>query len=182
MTAVERLEIVMTASEKRALGMQAAGASYEDIAADLGVFKPRVTRQRAYEMVKHAEQKLWRLSARTRYAGQLGNCPVEESPLPGRLRNALTLAGYRTIGELAGKSDVDLAKIAGVGRRHGSFLIYALLQSWGVRKPGRFCPKCGSALSRGRKDERDIKCERCGASATISKIRISEPLEVTAEV
>jgi DNA-directed RNA polymerase alpha subunit len=124
------LEIELTDKEKLALAMRADGKTYEQIASDL--FDDELTRQGAYELVKQAERKQWRLNAKKRYDGKLASCPVEELPIPGRTRNALEDAGYLRVGQLAGMSRETLSTIPGVGRRHGSFLLYALLQSWGL--------------------------------------------------
>jgi DNA-directed RNA polymerase subunit RPC12/RpoP len=176
MSDAELMEIELTPQEKRALEMRLEKRpdgepySYEDISK--AVFRKKVSRQRAYEMVKYAEQKQWRLNAKQRHAGNLENCPIDELPLPGRVRNALKDAGYRNVGELAGKFRNDLAKIEGLGRRHGSFLVYGLLQLWGVRKPGRFCPNCGAALGvKATEEKQEVKCAKCGARATI-KVKI----------
>ncbi len=87
-------------------------------------------------------------------------------------------AGYRTIGQLAGMDRYQLAKIEGIGRRHGAFLLYGLLTSWElVKKPDGFCPSCGAALKKVEAGK--INCPHCGVSGTM-RLTTPEPEAATA--
>lgn len=158
------IEVNMTADERAALKMHQAGAGPAQIAREL--FQNRITRQAAYDTVKRAERKQWRIQSRERYAANPGDCPVEECPLTSRVRHGLIAAGYNTLGKLAGMTRMELRAIDGVGR-HAAFQIFGLLKSRNVPEAKSFCPKCGKARTHGIGDT-PKKCSSCGYETSVT--------------
>lgn len=173
LTPLER-EVLRLRSEKNAKGKP---HTYEEIAKI--VFKGKKTRQTVYDMILRAERKTWRFHAKERYADNPGDCPVEEVPLPARIRHGLKEAGFSKLGQLAGKSRVEISKIEGIGR-HGSFQVFSLLQSWGVRKPQSYCVNCGTPLNKKLSDEVKVTCSSCGATTELKVSKEAEPVQATA--
>lgn len=160
MTERESLEIELTDKEKWILKLVDQGVAFPQIRSV--VFRNKMTRQGAYEAVQAAKRKQWRLSAKERHAGHLSECPVAELPIPSRIRNALIAAGYKKVGQIAKLSREELAAIKGIGKRHGSFLIYNVMQSWDVQKPNSFCPACGTGLRKKLRDgDNELSCPNC---------------------
>jgi DNA-directed RNA polymerase alpha subunit len=56
------------------------------------------------------------------YADLPDDSPVDQVQLPKRLRNALKVAGFRTVGELRETTDQTLFSLPGVGRTSLSYL------------------------------------------------------------
>jgi ribosomal protein S27AE len=178
------MEIELTDKEKRALEMRHSDSARPDVigsvrdgktvyeAISKELFNGKMTRQGVYELVKQAERKQWRLNAKARYLRDLGVCPVEELPIPSRIRNALKRAGLTRVGQLAGMSRQELGQIDGVGRRQGSFLLYGLLTSWGIKKrASSFCPNCGAGLTKKFKEGADgVSCSRCGTTSFVKRV------------
>lgn len=167
LTPLER-QVLKLRSAKNAKGKP---NTYDDIAKL--VFNGKKTRQTVYDMILRAERKIWRFQAKERYTDNPGDCPVEEVPLPARIRHGLKEAGFGKLGQLAGKSRVEISKIEGIGR-HGSFQVFSLLQSWGVKKPQSYCPNCGTPLSRKLADDVTVICSSCG---TTSELKVSKVLK-----
>lgn len=173
----------LTPLERQVLDLRSTNNSkgkphtYDEIAKI--VFKGKKTRQTVYDMILRAERKIWRLQAKERYAENPGDCPVDEVPLPARIRHSLKEAGFGKLGQIAGKSRVEISKIEGIGR-HGSFQVYGLLQAWGVRKPHSYCVNCGTPLSRKLADEVTVKCGSCGTVVELHVTREPELAEARA--
>jgi DNA-directed RNA polymerase alpha subunit len=55
-------------------------------------------------------------------AGPPDDSPIDQIQLPKRLRNALKVAGFRTVGELRETTDQTLFSLPGVGRISLSYL------------------------------------------------------------
>jgi len=173
LTPLER-EALRLRSEKNSKGRP---LTYDEIAQKL--FQGKKTRQTVYDMILRAQRKVWRLKARERYAANPGDCPVEEVPLPARIRHSLKEAGFVKLGQLGGKSRVEISKIEGIGR-HGSFQVFSLLQSWGVKKPQSYCINCGTPLNKRLSADTTVTCSSCGMT---TQVRIAEePEPVTATV
>lgn len=180
------MEMELTDKEKRILAMRHPNGPTRGIAAtyeEIGkvIFHGKISRQAVYELVKAIEQKQWRLNSRERYS-KLETCPIDEMPLPRRLRNALRKAGYQKAGQIAGMSPEEFAQIKGIGQRQGAFLIYGLLQSWNLtKKPGSFCPHCGAPLDAKLKaDENGIRCGNCGIRSFVRATVPPQPQTVSA--
>lgn len=175
LTPNEIKEIELNKREKRALEMHAAGASFPAIGEEL--FGGKMTRQGVCEYVRAAERKLWRLKAKERHADRLQNCPVAELPLPSRVRNALINSGLEKVSQIADLTREQLAEVPGLGKRHGSFLVYSLMQAWDVNKPNSFCAICGLGLKKKLRKGEELTCPHCGGVAVVRHV---EPVEVTA--
>lgn len=174
----------LTPLEREALKLRATlddhgkPLSYDEIAERL--FDGTKSRQTVYDMIKRAERKMWRLDARKRFQENPGDCPIDETPLPARVRHSLKEAGFQKLGQLAGKSRVELWHIEGVGR-HGSHQLFALLAAWGVRKPHSFCVNCGTPLSKKLANDVKVTCSSCGATIEVQVTQAEvQPVEATA--
>jgi len=100
------------------------------------VYDGAKTRQAVLQTYQRAKEKKWRLEASERYKGKEALCPIDELPLPARARNALTRAGFQTIGQVAGKSDKDLLDLPGLGPDCLAFL-RGMMEEWGLVKSGK---------------------------------------------
>lgn len=157
----------LSSTEQKAIKMYNGGSTYDEIRAKL---YPNLSRQAVYDTIRRAERKLWRFGAQIRWAKNLGDCPVDEMPLPARIRNALRTAGYERAGQVSGMEVSELAKIGGL-RRVSALVLYNLLREWKVPKAQSFCPGCGAAMRKRLNGKKvTVKCPNCGSEFDLQNV------------
>lgn len=179
LVSAEIVELALSEDEQKTLDAYNKGTPVPEIRS--AIFKNKVSRQATYATLRRAERKKFRLDAKERYSGKPEVCPVDELPLPARVRKALEREGYKRLGNLAGMSMDELAEIPRFGHTF-AFTIYSLMQEWGVRKAQSFCPNCGKQFSnRLDEDDKTVRaCRDCGFKTEIKVVSAPEPVAATA--
>jgi len=110
---VRKFAVQLSKDEEDVIRLRDGGESLPSISEQ--VYGGAKTRQAVLQIYCWAKETIRRLEAKERYKGKEGLCPIDELPLPARTRNALTRAGFKTIGEVVGKSDKELLELRGLG-------------------------------------------------------------------
>lgn len=127
------------------------------------VFGGKRSPQAIQQLVLRLERKQWLAGARERYAADLGNCPIEESPLPPRVQRALVAVGINKVRQLVDAK----AEIPDVGKQ-GLFYCKRLITEWGIGKPATYCVNCGAPTGEKHREQKfNTRCRQCGASFTV---------------
>lgn len=159
-------ELHLSREERKVLEMRFYKKSFAEIAEQL--FKGKRTRQAVQQIAQRAKQRQWRLDAKKRYAEKPGDCPVNEAPLPSRVRRALVRKGITRLGQLVNFTTGEMEKLEGLGKQ-GAWYIPRLLTAWGITKNATFCPECGAQVGARRRDNKfEVACKQCGAECKVS--------------
>jgi hypothetical protein len=152
----ELADLKLTPEERRAVeAHEKKGWSYNRINAE--IFGGRYRgRQGISWIIRKAKRKLLLHERQLQWRGRAHLCPIEETPLPVKVRKQLALNGYRTLGDLP--SDLQLT---GLGPTY-QFLLRKLIVRWKVRsrRADWFCPHCGHEMPSGNASS--AVCRNCG--------------------
>lgn len=154
------VELVMTSDERRALEAFKKNMDVRQIRSE--VFNNKFTRQAVWETLRRAQRKEFRFESKARWVSRPEDCPIDELPFPTHVRKPLERAGFRLLGDLAGTSEDELAKIPRIGKA-AAHVIYQLVNDWNVKKAKSFCPNCGKAYAHPLEDDGKTvrKCREC---------------------
>lgn len=127
------------------------------------VFGGKRSPQAIQQLIQRLERKQWICGARDRYADDLGNCPIEESPLPPRVQRALIAVGITKVRQLVDAK----ASIPDVGKM-GMFYIKRLMSEWAISKPATYCVSCGAVTGGKHREPRfNTRCRQCGVAFSV---------------
>jgi len=98
---MEKSGLQLSKDEEEVIRLRDEGESLPSISKQ--VYDETRARQAVLQIYRRAKEKRRRLEANERYKGKEGLCPIDELPLPARARNALTRAGFQTIGQSSGQ-------------------------------------------------------------------------------
>lgn len=155
----------LTPEERELLELRSRNVPYAVIAKTL--FEGKRSRQAIQQLEGRVRRKQWFAGAQTRYAANLSDCPIEEAPLPVRVKRALKKAGLAKVGHLVGIPDnlPDLGK-------QGAFYVKQLLTDWDIQKPATYCVDCGAAIGKRHKEEKfQMQCPRCKGEFSVTVLQ-----------
>jgi DNA-directed RNA polymerase subunit RPC12/RpoP len=160
-------ELRITPEERKLMEMRSKSLPYAHIAKAL--FQGKRSRQAVQQLEGRVKRKLWIAESAMRYKDNLSDCPIEEAPLPVRVKRAVLQAGFTKIGHLVNMRE-DLPDLG----KQGAFYVKKLLQRWNIQKHATYCVNCGATVGNRHQEEAfEVQCPRCESQFAVTVLHKS---------